>query len=70
MLKFDNYHLNISVLLNSSMINTTLSRSGYKIKKSELSQKELKDIKNQIYNISDYFEEDFFETKKIVYVGI
>ena len=31
---------------------------------------ELKDIKNQIYNISDYFEEDFFETKKIVYVAI
>ena len=31
---------------------------------------ELKNIKNQIYNISDYFEEDFFETKKIVYVGI
>ena len=31
---------------------------------------ELKDVKSQIYNISDYFEEDFFETKKIVYVGI
>jgi len=31
---------------------------------------ELKNIKNQIYNISDYFEEEFFETKKIVYVGI
>ena len=31
---------------------------------------ELKNIKNQMYNISDYFEEDFFETKKIVYVGI
>lgn len=31
---------------------------------------ELKNIKNQMYNISDYFEEDFFETKKIVYVVI
>ena len=31
---------------------------------------ELKNIKNQIYNISDYFEEEFFETKKIVYVAI
>ena len=31
---------------------------------------ELKNIKNQMYNISDYFEEDFFETKKIVYVCI
>ena len=31
---------------------------------------ELKNIKNQMYNISDYFEEDFFETKKIVYVAI
>jgi 16S rRNA (guanine527-N7)-methyltransferase len=31
---------------------------------------ELKNIKNKMYNISDYFEEDFFETKKIVYVGI
>ena len=28
------------------MVNTTLSRNGYKIKKCELSQKELKDIKN------------------------
>ena len=39
------------------------------LKGGDLSE-ELKDIKNQIYNISDYFEEDFFETKKIVYVGI
>ena len=31
---------------------------------------ELKNIKNQMYNISDYFEEDFFKTKKIVYVAI
>ena len=39
------------------------------LKGGDLSE-ELKDIKNQIYNISDYFEEDFFETKKIVYVTI
>ena len=39
------------------------------LKGGDLSE-ELKVIKNQIYNISDYFEEDFFETKKIVYVGI
>ena len=39
------------------------------LKGGDLSE-ELKDIKNQIYNISDYFEEDFFETKKIVYVSI
>jgi 16S rRNA (guanine527-N7)-methyltransferase len=31
---------------------------------------ELKNIKNQMYNISDYFEEDFFVTKKIVYLAI
>ena len=29
---------------------------------------EMKKIKHKIYNISDFFEEDFFETKKIVYV--
>jgi len=39
------------------------------LKGGDLSE-ELKDIKNQIYNISDYFEEEFFETKKIVYVAI
>jgi 16S rRNA (guanine527-N7)-methyltransferase len=39
------------------------------LKGGDLSE-ELKNIKNQMYNISDYFEEDFFETKKIVYVGI
>ena len=29
---------------------------------------EMKNINHKIYNISDFFEEDFFETKKIVYV--
>ena len=31
---------------------------------------ELKGIKNvELYNIPDFFEEEFFETKKIVYIG-
>ena len=30
---------------------------------------ELKGILHQQYNISDYFEEDFFETKKVVYIS-
>ena len=29
---------------------------------------EMKNINHKIYNISNFFEEDFFETKKIVYV--
>ena len=47
----------------------SLSNGIVYLKGGDLSE-ELKDIKNQIYNISDYFEEDFFETKKIVYVAI
>jgi 16S rRNA (guanine527-N7)-methyltransferase len=49
--------------------NNSLSNGIIYLKGGNLS-KELKNIKNQMYNISDYFEEDFFETKKIVYVGI
>jgi len=49
--------------------HNSLSNGIVYLKGGNLSE-ELKDIKNQIYNISDYFEEDFFETKKIVYVGI
>jgi len=49
--------------------NNSLSNGIIYLKGGDLSE-ELKDIKNQIYNISDYFEEDFFETKKIVYVAI
>lgn len=49
--------------------NNSLSNGIIYLKGGNLSE-ELKNIKNQIYNISDYFEEDFFETKKIVYVGI
>ena len=49
--------------------NNSLSNGIIYLKGGNLSE-ELKNIKNQMYNISDYFEEDFFETKKIVYVGI
>ena len=49
--------------------HNSLSNGILYLKGGNLSE-ELKDIKNQIYNISDYFEEDFFETKKIVYVAI
>ena len=49
--------------------HNSLSNGIIYLKGGNLSE-ELKNIKNQIYNISDYFEEDFFETKKIVYVGI
>jgi len=37
------------------------------LKGGDLSE-ELKGIPNKQYNIQDFFEEDFFETKKIVYV--
>ena len=47
----------------------SLSNGIVYLKGGDLTE-ELKDIKNQIYNISDYFEENFFETKKIVYVAI
>ncbi|MDC1024444.1 16S rRNA (guanine(527)-N(7))-methyltransferase RsmG [Flavobacteriales bacterium] len=49
--------------------HNSLSNGIVYLKGGDLSE-ELKDIKNQIYNISDYFEEEFFETKKIVYVAI
>ena len=49
--------------------HNSLSNGIIYLKGGNLSE-ELKNIKNQIYNISDYFEEDFFETKKIVYVCI
>ena len=28
----------------------------------------MKNIKHQMFNISDFFSEEFFETKKIVYL--
>ena len=40
------------------MVNTTLSRNGYKIKKCELSQKELKEIKNDL-TVNPYIVGDF-----------
>ncbi len=49
--------------------HNSLSNGIVYLKGGDLSE-ELKDIKNQIYNISDYFEEEFFETKKIVYVAV
>ena len=49
--------------------HNSLSNGIIYLKGGDLSE-ELKEIKNHIYNISDYFEEDFFETKKIVYVAI
>lgn len=49
--------------------HNSLSNGIIYLKGGNLSE-ELKNIKNQTYNISDYFEEDFFETKKIVYVAI
>tara|TARA_B100001094_G_scaffold235642_1_gene230683 strand:+ start:1773 stop:3221 length:1449 start_codon:yes stop_codon:yes gene_type:complete len=40
------------------MVHTTLSRNGYKIKKNELSQKELKDIKSDL-TVNPYVVGDF-----------
>ena len=40
------------------MVYTTLSRNGYKIKKNELSQKELKDIKKDL-TVNPYVVGDF-----------
>tara|TARA_A200000113_G_scaffold80138_1_gene71208 strand:+ start:26 stop:1477 length:1452 start_codon:yes stop_codon:yes gene_type:complete len=40
------------------MVHTTLSRNGYKIKKNELSQRELKDIKNDL-TVNPYVVGDF-----------
>jgi len=31
--------------------------------------KELKGISHQQYNITDFFEEEFFESKKVIYIG-
>ena len=48
--------------------NNTLNNGILYLKGGDLS-KELKGIPHQQYNITDYFEEDFFETKKVVYIG-
>ena len=65
MSKFMN--LTKGIIINGG--HNSLSNGIIYLKGGNLSE-ELKNIKNQMYNISDYFEEDFFETKKIVYVGI
>jgi len=48
--------------------NNTLNNGILYLKGGDLSE-ELKGIPHQQYNITDYFEEDFFETKKVVYIG-
>ena len=48
--------------------NNTLNNGILYLKGGDLSE-ELKGIPHQQYNIADYFEEDFFETKKVVYIG-
>ena len=47
--------------------NNTLNNGILYLKGGDLSI-ELRGITHQEYNISDYFEEDFFETKKVVYI--
>ena len=48
--------------------NNTLNNGILYLKGGDLSE-ELKRIPHQQYAVSDYFEEDFFETKKVVYIG-
>ena len=48
--------------------NNTLNNGILYLKGGDLSE-ELKGIAHQQYNIADYFEEDFFETKKVVYIS-
>ena len=48
--------------------NNTLNNGILYLKGGDLSE-ELKGISHQQYNIADFFEEDFFETKKVVYIS-
>ena len=48
--------------------NNTLNNGILYLKGGDLSI-ELRGITHQEYNIADYFEEDFFETKKVVYIS-
>lgn len=50
--------------------NDAQTHSGYILLKGGNLSEELKEIKRpyQEINISDYFKEDFFETKKIIYI--
>ena len=48
--------------------NNTLKNGILYLKGGDLSE-ELKGISHTQYEITDFFEEDFFETKKIIYIG-
>ena len=48
--------------------NNSLKNGILYLKGGDLTE-ELKGILHQQYNIADYFEEDFFKTKKVVYIS-
>jgi 16S rRNA (guanine527-N7)-methyltransferase len=48
--------------------NNTLNNGILYLKGGDLTE-ELKGIPHQQYNIADFFQEDFFETKKVVYIS-
>ena len=48
--------------------SNTLNNGILYLKGGDLTE-ELKGISYQRYNIADFFEEEFFETKKVVYIG-
>ena len=48
--------------------NNSLNNGILYLKGGDLSE-ELKGIPHKQYKISDYFEEDFFETKKVIYIS-
>ena len=47
--------------------NNTLNNGILNLKGGDLT-KEFKEVPHQQYNIADFFKEDFFETKKVVYI--
>ena len=49
-------------------LNNTLNNGILNLKGGDLTE-ELKGISHQQYNIADFFEEEFFETKKVIYIG-
>ena len=48
--------------------NNTLNNGIFNLKGGDLTE-ELRGISHQQYNIADFFKEDFFETKKVVYIS-
>ena len=48
--------------------NNSLKNGILYLKGGDLSE-ELKGVPHTQYEISDFFEEDFFETKKVIYIG-